>query len=53
MDTDLYMAVPNWFCKHPDGSEVGFTIRKALKAIPGVPQALRTKAVGQDKQGRF
>ena len=41
MDTDLYMAVPNWFCKHPDGSEVGFTIRKALKAIPGVPQGPR------------
>ena len=41
MDTDLYMAVPNWFCKQPNGSEVGFTIRKALKAIPGVPQGPR------------
>ena len=33
LDTDLYMAVPNWFCKQPNGSEAGFTIRKALKAI--------------------
>ncbi len=41
MDTDLYMAVPNWFCKQPNGSEAGFTIRKALKAIPGVPQGPR------------
>ena len=41
MDTDLYMAVPNWFCEHPTGAETGFTIRKALKAIPGVPQGPR------------
>jgi hypothetical protein len=41
MDTDLYMAVPNYFNKSPTGSETGFTIRKALKAIPGVPQGPR------------
>ena len=38
MDTDLFMAVPNWFCENPTGAETGYTIRKALKAIPGVPQ---------------
>ena len=41
MDTDLFMAVPNWFCKNPNGGETGYTIRKALKAIPGVPQGPR------------
>jgi hypothetical protein len=41
MDTDLYMAVPNWFCEHPTGEETGFSIRKAHKAIPGVPQGPR------------
>ena len=45
MDTDLYMAVPNWFCEHPTGEETGFTIRKALKAIPGARRASRTAAV--------
>ena len=41
MDTDLYVAVPNYFNKAPTGAESGFTIRKALKAIPGVPQGPR------------
>ena len=53
MDTDLYMVVPNWFCKHPDGSEVGFTIRRKALMQGDSGRATRTKAVGQDKQGRF
>jgi hypothetical protein len=36
------MAVPNWFCADPDGEpKTGYTIRKALKAIPGIPQGPR------------
>ena len=55
MDTDLYMDVPIWFwfCKHPDGSEVGFTIRKTLKAIPGVRMPQGPRLWGKTSKGVF
>ena len=44
MDTELYMLVPNYFDDEPfgpDGLKEGFTIRQALKAVPGIPQGPR------------
>jgi hypothetical protein len=38
VDSEMYVAVPNWFCKDATGSETGFTIRRLLKGVPGIPQ---------------
>ena len=59
MDTDLrlYLAVPNWFCKEATGKEVGFTIRKAIKAIPDripdVPQGPEVDKLWTYMQGKM
>jgi hypothetical protein len=41
MDAEVYVAVPNWFCKDPTGKETGYTIRRMLKGVPGIPQGPR------------
>ena len=41
MDTVLYALVPNWFCKDPKAAPPGFTVRRVLKSIPGIPQGPR------------
>ena len=41
MDTEVYVAVPNWFRHDATGSELGYTIRKLLKGVPGIPQGPR------------
>ena len=41
LDTDVYMIVPNWFCTEATGLELGYTIRKLLKGVPGIPQGPR------------
>ena len=41
MDTDVYIVVPNWFCSDATGKELGYTIRKLLKGVPGIPQGPR------------
>ena len=38
MDAEVFVAVPNWFCKDATGAETGFTIRRLLKGVPGIPQ---------------
>ena len=37
MDTDVYIVVPNWFCTEVTGKELGYTIRKLTKGVPGIP----------------
>jgi hypothetical protein len=39
VDSEVFVAVPNWFCKDATGAETGFTIRRLLKGVPGIPQA--------------
>ena len=41
MDTDVYILVPNWFCNEATGKELGYTIRKLIKGVPGIPQGPR------------
>ena len=41
MDTEVYVAVPNWFRLDATGSELGYTVRRLLKGIPGIPQGPR------------
>jgi hypothetical protein len=41
MDTEVYVRVPNWFCENATGNEKGFSIRRLLKAVPGIPQGPR------------
>jgi histone deacetylase 1/2 len=41
MDTEVYVAVPNWFRSDATGSELGYTVRRLLKGIPGIPQGPR------------
>jgi hypothetical protein len=38
VDSEVFVAVPNWFCKDATGAETGFTIRRLLKGVPGIPQ---------------
>ena len=37
MDTDVYILVPNWFRTEATGKELGYTIRKLIKGVPGIP----------------
>jgi hypothetical protein len=37
-DSEIWVAVPNWFCKNATGLETGYTIRRVLKGVPGIPQ---------------
>jgi hypothetical protein len=41
MDTEIYVKVPNWFKVDATGTEPGYTVRRLLKAIPGIPQGPR------------
>ena len=41
MDTDVWVSVPNWFKVGASGKETGYTIRKLLKGVPGIPQGPR------------
>ena len=41
MDTEVYAAVPNWFRVDATGTETGYTIRRLLKGVPGIPQGPR------------
>ena len=41
MDAVVYAAVPNWFKVGANGSETGYTIRRLLKGVPGIPQGSR------------
>ena len=41
MDTVVHAAVPNWFRADANGTETGYTIRRLLKGVPGIPQGPR------------
>ena len=41
MDAEVYAALPNWFKPNSTGYETGHTIRRLLKAVPGIPQGPR------------
>ena len=41
MDMDVYILVPNWFRTEATGKELGYTIRKLVKGVPGIPQGPR------------
>ena len=41
MNTVVYILVPNWFCIEATGKELGCTIRKLIKGVPGIPQGPR------------
>ena len=41
MDTLVYVIIYNWFKCNATGKETGFTIRKLLKGVPGIPQGSR------------
>jgi hypothetical protein len=41
MDALVYVLVPNWFCSNPAGAETGYSIRRLLKGVPGIPQGPR------------
>jgi hypothetical protein len=41
MDTEIYVRVPNWFKKDATGHETGYTVRRLLKGVPGIPQGPR------------
>ena len=41
MDSDVTVALPNWFRADATGAETGYTLRKLIKAVPGIPQGPR------------
>jgi hypothetical protein len=41
MDAEVIVAVPNHFREDATGAETGYTLRKLLKAVPGIPQGPR------------
>lgn len=41
MDSDVWVIVPNWFVRNPSGAETGYSIRKLLRGVPGIPQGPR------------
>jgi hypothetical protein len=41
IESELWIKVPNWFSDKPDLAAPGFSYRKLLKAVPGIPQGPR------------
>jgi hypothetical protein len=41
IDTEIIIAVPNWFALNAKADMTGYTYRKALKAMNGIPQGPR------------
>ena len=41
LDTYIVVKVPNWFREGATGAEKGYTLRQAIKSVPGVPQGPR------------